>query len=163
MRKAILALALALSIPLTASAQSYPPIDKYTPPLKNHQDLAQVVSDITLAAALTIDTIHSWKSEDPTKAFEMQALRTGVIVGASELAKFILHRTRPDGSDSKSMWSEHTALAASTINFSGKGPRLVFTIPLTFGTAGGRILGGKHFLSDTLVGAGVGMLGGLIR
>ena len=93
---------------------------------------------------------------DPARAFTRQAIRTGVVVGASELVKRLVHRERPDRSDALSFWSEHTALSFSALG----GPRWAIVVPLGVVTAEGRAGGAKHFLTDTIAGALVGGLAG---
>ena len=78
-------------------------------------------------------------------------LRTGIAVAVAELTKRVIHRTRPDGSDRKSFFSEHTAVAAVT---SGWRYGMAFTI----GTGYLRPAADKHFLTDVGFGAGVGAL-----
>ena len=121
-----------------------------------YQSQAAMVSNISVASSLALDTYQSWQSADRKHAFVRQAERTAVVLGVSELVKRLTHRTRPDGSDNLSFFSEHTAFAASALT----GPRLAFTLPLTIGTGYLRIAADKHYLTDTLVGAVVGGLAG---
>ncbi len=58
------------------------------------------------------------------------------------------------------------ALPSSTgkVGFSTVGSsRLAFSLPLAIGTGGLRVAAGKHWVSDVLVGAGVGLLTSRIR
>jgi membrane-associated phospholipid phosphatase len=122
----------------------------------SHRSAAATVSNLTVASSLTLDTWTSWQSADRKHAFVKQAERTAVILGVSEAVKRLVHRTRLDGSDNLSFYSEHTAFAASAMG----GPRLAFTLPLTFGTGYLRVAADKHYVTDTLVGAVVGGLAG---
>jgi membrane-associated phospholipid phosphatase len=130
------------------------PIDKFTPALTTpwNRQIANIASDVTVAASIALDTWDSWKSQDGKRAFTKQAERTAIILSVTELTKRLVHRERPDQSDRLSFYSEHTAFAASAIG----GQHCGVSIPLTFGTGAGRILAGRHYLTDTLVGAVVG-------
>ncbi len=114
---------------------------------------ADILSDVTLGVSLGVDTWDSFHCVDKKHCFVKQAERTAVNIGAAELVKRIIHRDRPDMSDNMSFYSEHTALTAM-------GPRLVFTLPLTFGTGYLRMAANKHYFTDVVVGAGVGLLTG---
>lgn len=115
--------------------------------------VANTISYITVGVNIGLDTVHSFKSEDRKKAFIKQGLRLGSTIGESELLKFLIHETRPDGSDSKSFPSEHTAISSSSQGWNYK-----FGVTLTIGTASGRIVAKKHNWWDTLAGAGIGMM-----
>ena len=117
---------------------------------------AEWSSDLTVAASLAADTWYSWKSPNRRAAFTCQGLRDGVIIGVTEVVKRLVHRTRPNGSDQLSFWSEHTALTASATGGYGIG----FVLPLSLGTAAGRIGGGDHWASDTIAGGAFGALVG---
>jgi membrane-associated phospholipid phosphatase len=140
---------------------------------------ADIASWATVSLAVALDTKASWDTSDRQRAFALQGARIGVTVIASELLKRWTHRTRPCamdttawytssnnfappcGSDApdKSFPSMHTALAFQTVG----GPRLAFSLPLAISTGGLRVLAGKHWLTDTLVGAGIGLATSRIR
>jgi membrane-associated phospholipid phosphatase len=85
----------------------------------------------------------------------LYGLRLGVTYGAAFAAKKLVHRERPcapldcgiDNPDF-SFYVGHTALAFSTLG----GPRLSVALPLAISTGGLRVAGGKHYLTDVLVG-----------
>jgi membrane-associated phospholipid phosphatase len=129
--------------------------DALVSPWPQQRQAANILSDVTVAADLALDTWASWRAPDRRQAFTKQAIRDGAILGVSELTKRLVHRTRPDGSDQLSFYSEHTAFAASAIG----GPRLAFVLPLTLSTGYLRIAADKHYLTDTIVGA---LVGGLV-
>lgn len=87
------------------------------------------------------------------------AAAIGITVAIAEVVKHVAHRTRPDGSDDKSFFSEHTALAAIPI---GLLPRSKTAVVLSFSVGVGRIAAQKHYASDVAVGAAVGWLAGRI-
>ncbi len=117
---------------------------------------AEWSSDITVAASLAADTWYSWRSPNRRAAFTCQAIRDGSIILVTELVKRLVHRTRPNGQDALSFFSEHTAFAASATGGYGIG----FVLPITVGTAAGRISGGDHWASDTVVGGAFGAMVG---
>lgn len=119
----------------------------------SHRAVADWISTGLVAGQIGADAVMSWRAVDRKHAFGCQALRLGVTIGAAELSKALVHRTRPDGSDQKSFFSEHTALAIAS-----SGWRVSVGIPIAFGAGYGRTAAGKHYLTDVLVGAGVGAL-----
>jgi membrane-associated phospholipid phosphatase len=124
-------------LPQHVSAQAISGLDTSIPawsPSERHT--AAVLSDITVTASIAFDAWKSWRAAH--------------------------HRKRPDGSDRKSFFSEHTAFAAAALGGSA-GREFAITIPLTVGTGYFRIAADKHYLTDTLAGAIVGGLAGLIR
>lgn len=145
---------LVLLLPAPCQAQAVAG-DALVSPWTTQRQTANILSDVTVAADLALDTWASWKAPDRRQAFTKQLIRDGSILGVSELTKRLVHRTRPDGSDQLSFYSEHTAFAASAIG----GPRIAFVLPLTLSTGYLRIAADKHYLTDTLVGA---LVGGLV-
>lgn len=95
--------------------------------------------------------------------------KTGIVTGAyavnfgtNYLAKVLIQRERPDGSNRHSHWSGHTStsfVGASVVCAQNKK-----LCPVAIGLAGSvgllRIGADKHWLSDVLVGAVVGMATG---
>lgn len=159
-----------LVIARSAGAQALP-IDSLTPPLPNAtaRTMADVASWATVIAAVALDakaTIGGCHSQDVCyRAVLFTGLRVGATYGAVFAAKQLVHRTRPcapacgiDNPDF-SFYSAHTALAFSAIG----GPRLAISLPLAVSTGGLRVAAGKHYLTDVLVGAGVGLATSKIR
>lgn len=144
-------MALAMLVPAAAGAQMLPT------PAERHA--AHVVSNVTVATSLALDTWRSLRSEDRTHALVYQGMRVAFVVGLSEAVKSLELSERPDHSDLKSFWSEHTALAFSGLG----GSRFYVSVPLAVSTGGLRIAAGRHRLLDVLVGAGVGALASRIR
>jgi hypothetical protein len=126
------------------------------------QEPANTISYVSVAANIGLDTYHSWKSEDRLDAFRKQAIRTGIVFGASEILKRVIHETRPDGSDNMSWPSEHSAFSCVSINV-GEGKRIAIEAPIAAVTMIGRVRANKHFWWDTLSGCGIGLAAGLIR
>jgi membrane-associated phospholipid phosphatase len=163
---------LLLCLPSPARAQAIA-IDKWTPalPTAGERRAADIASWGTVLTTLTLDGVQTWKAscEGPRDAcfaaLGKAGLRVGGTVLLSEVVKRVVHRARPCapacGIDSpySSTWSMHTALAFSALG----GPRLSIALPLAIGTGGLRVLGDKHWLSDVLLGAGVGALTSRIR
>lgn len=82
-----------------------------------------------------------------------EGLRVGATVAIAETVKHFFHRERPDASDQKSFFSEHTALACVG-GFSSK--REVIGAALCASTAYLRVAARRHWVSDVATGAGVG-------
>ena len=126
---------------------------------------ADVASWVTAGTLVALDTQTSWDCVDRAHCFAMQGIRTGVVYGVVLTAKFTLHRLRPCAPDcgidrpDTSFFSGHTALAFSTRG----GVRAAVYVPLALSTGGLRVAAGKHWISDTLVGAGVGYAASFIR
>lgn len=115
--------------------------------------MADWVSTALVGVNVGGETIQAFRAEDRKHALGCLALRNGIAIGASELAKLIVHRTRPDASNRHSFWSEHTALASVNSGWS-----VSVSLPIA-GSAGYlRTAANKHFLSDVTVGFGVGLL-----
>jgi len=87
----------------------------------------------------------------------MAGLTTGIIKSSTDV-------WRPDGSDNRSMPSSHTALAfvsATFLHEEYKDQSIWYSIAgYSIATASGvlRMLNNKHWMSDVLVGAGLGIL-----
>ena len=153
-------------IPATAFGQPLA-VDRITPQLPTSAErlAADIVSWATVATAVALDTKVSWDSADRGHAFRMQGARVLVTYAAVLTAKRLIGRTRPCapscGADNPnfSFFSGHTTLAFSTVG----GPRLAVSLPLAISTGGLRIAAGKHWLTDVLTGAGVGLLTSRLR
>lgn len=149
------------------------PVDRFTPPLPTvgERHAADVASWITAGAAVALDVHATWNTHCQSSWDECEAalvrsgLRVGVTYGAVFLIKALVHRERPCGIDCgiddryASFYSAHTALAFSTLG----GPRLAVSLPLAISTAGLRVAGGKHYLTDVLAGAAIGAVTSRIR
>lgn len=118
-----------------------------------NRPIADSISNWVVAANIGADTIKSWRSADRRDAFTCQAIRIGATLGAAELAKRVIHRRRPDGSDDKSFYSMHTALAMQA-----SGWRVQAGIPIAIGAGYFRMAADRHYLTDVAVGAAAGLL-----
>jgi membrane-associated phospholipid phosphatase len=134
-------------------------------PSASARQASDIMSWGTVLGNLTLDTVQSAQCADRVHCFKMQAIRDGVTLGAVVGVKALVHRLRPCAPDcgrddpDASFFSGHTAFAFSALG----GPRLSFALPLAIGTGGMRVTAGKHWLTDVLVGAGVGTLTSRIR
>lgn len=151
---------LAIALPSAVAAQGTS-LDKLTPalPTAGERRAASIASWVTVGTLIALDTRASWKSEDRSHALNMQAARLFATWTMASLAKGLANRERPDGSDRQSFYSMHTAMAFQTLG----GPRVAFALPVSVGTGGLRVAAGKHWLTDVLVGAGVGALTSRLR
>jgi len=118
-----------------------------------HRDVANVLSNVTLGSQVLLDAHQGWRAPNRWHAMRCQALRFGVALGAAELTKSLVHRTRPDGSDDRSFFSGHTATAASMSNWSAR-----IGVPIALGTGYLRMGANRHYGSDVAAGFGVGWL-----
>lgn len=120
---------------------------------QDHKKVADVASTVAVGVNIGAEMISSWKSSDRKSAFQCEFVRNGVLIGATELTKVLVHRTRPDGSDNKSFYSEHTALAVLN-----SGWKFQIGIPIAIGAGTGRVVAKKHYTTDVLAGAAAGFL-----
>jgi membrane-associated phospholipid phosphatase len=87
-----------------------------------------------------------------------------VSTGISELLKSLITKTRPDGTDAHSFPSGHTTIAFTNAavlqnEFQGTSPVFAYSGYAFAATTGVfRMLNNRHYLSDVLVGAGIGIL-----
>jgi membrane-associated phospholipid phosphatase len=104
----------------------------------------------TAGLDLTFDGIRSFRRD--SGCGRRFLYRTATTVAISEVTKRLVHRDRPDHSDNKSFFSEHTALA-----FSSTGLQFQLSVPLGSTTGLLRVLAAKHHPTDAVFGAGVGI------
>ena len=140
-------------------------LDRLTPALATPAErrAADIASWVTAGVVVGLDFRESWKGGKEERLTFVA--RVGAVYGMTFLLKEVTHRNRPcapecgvDRPDS-SFPSGHTAIVFSTVG----GPRLAVTVPLAISTGGLRIAAGKHWLTDTLAGAGIGLLASRIR
>ncbi len=113
-----------------------------------------------------LDSKASWDCQNRLHCYEFQGIRLGVTYGTVLLVKHLVHRQRPCapsdcGIDdpNASFYSAHTAGGFQTLG----GPSPAVVLPLAISTGSLRVAAGRHWISDTLVGAGVGFLTSKIR
>ncbi len=135
-----------LTFAAPASAEENPLKWRYTKP-------ADVISTGLVFGQIGLEAWSNFRAPDRRHALGCMALRNGLAIGATELTKALVHRTRPDASDRKSFFSEHTALASLN-----SGWRFQVSVPIAISTGYLRSAANKHFASDVIVGAGVGAL-----
>lgn len=140
-----------VAVLVAVCSNAVPAYAEDTPAWAKGRPIADWVSTGLDMTNVGVETWRNWQAPDRKKAFLNQGLRIGIAVGIAELTKHFVHRTRPDGSDNKSFFSEHTAIAAASKGFS-----LQVSIPLTMGVGYLRMAAAKHHPSDVGVGAAVG-------
>lgn len=134
---------LALAVPTQAqNAFAWP---------ESKRQIAETASNITVYTQLGLDTAHSWRSQDKSKAFSCQAIRLGIALSTTEILKRVIHKERPDGSDFKSFPSMHTAVAMASAGWDFR-----IGVPIAIGTGIFRMGANKHDIYDVLGGAGIG-------
>lgn len=116
--------------------------------------IAEIVSTGAVIGAVSWGAVEAWRAPDRRQAVTQLAVSQGLALAVSRLLKHTVRRERPCtacGAENSrhSMPSAHTAHAAAA-GTSGLG------ISLTVTVGAGRTLSRKHWLTDTLVGAGIG-------
>lgn len=114
---------------------------------------ADWISTGLVGLQLGADAVQAWRQPDRWTAVRCEALRIGVALAAAEVTKRVVARTRPDGSDARSFFSEHTDLATVAAGW-----RLDVGIPIALHAGYLRAAANKHYWSDIAVGAAVGAL-----
>lgn len=157
----IASIAFVVMLPSASFAQATG-FDRMTPPLPTagERKAADIASWVTVSTLLALDFTEALRDKDNrTHKIQMFAVRQFSTFVMASLAKGLTNRERPDGSNRMSFYSGHTATAFSTLG----GPRVAIAIPFAVSTGGLRIAAGKHYLTDVLVGAGVGALTSRLR
>lgn len=116
-----------------------------------HDKLVDVTSTVLVGVSLFVPCFENrdLSATDTVTCLRQQAVRVGIGVLAAELTKRLVSRQRPDGSDAKSFYSEHTELAClSTIRTRW------FAVCPAVGVM--RVMADKHWSTDTMVGAAAG-------
>lgn len=119
----------------------------------SHRSLAQAISTAAVGVNLGAETWHAWHEPDRKHALICEAVRNGITIGAAEVVKRVTNRTRPDGSNDLSFYSEHTALASVNAGW-----RINVAVPLAIGAGYFRAAAARHYLTDIAVGGAAGYL-----
>lgn len=140
MRAIIALFALMISMPVAAEPTPLRlPVDA--------RPVAARVSDASMMAVTAMRTYDAWHDGDRKHAFLEMGCEAALTLGPIEVLKRTVHRTRPDGSDNNSLPSGHTGYAMAMGGWQ-------WAVPV----AALRQMAWKHYLTDTLVGAGIGWL-----
>lgn len=105
------------------------------------------------------------RSDNYWETASAHALSYGIGMGMTYAVKFTVKRERPDGSDRRSFPSGHTmaAFAGATILDAEYGGDYPWLSALGYGvaiaTGVGRIYNNKHYATDVIAGAGMGIVG----
>jgi len=145
-----------LMVLLSGAAYAQPSIDKSVRNSlawdKDNQRKADIISTVLVATSLAVPcTVKDMRADSRWTCLENEGIRVGISIAAAELVKHFVHRTRPNGSDNKSFYSEHTTIAcAATLH----------TKAWEFCPAVGylRVAANKHWVSDVGTGAAAGAL-----
>lgn len=152
--------ALVLSaLPRTARAQAVfldPPNPPASASVRRTMD---VLSTVVAGATVGWATWEAARSADPKGALLKLSVREGITVGVSTAVKKLVGRTRPDGSDAQSFFSEHTAITATAICSI---PDRKIGVGATVLVGAGRVFAWKHFVTDVLTGGLVGSVVGCL-
>lgn len=128
-----------------------------------HNKIAGVLSDIGQISLVVAPFVYAVKQPDKWKRIAVTGTAFFANTGMTQLVQKIIGRTRPDKSDNNSFFSGHTSTA-----FTGAGllclqaERWMCASGLGVAAMTGylRIAADKHWLSDVVVGAGVGFVNG---
>jgi membrane-associated phospholipid phosphatase len=143
-----IAILLLLAAPATAGERT--PF-LWTPP---RRPAANGISWGTAIGSVALDTVRSFKSDHRKTALLEQACGLGLAGVAMRTTKHFVDRPRPDGSDHRSFYSGHTTYSAVSTR---RGFGFGISFLLTVDTAFFRQAAGKHYPSDTIVGALAGV------
>lgn len=143
---AVLVLLVSLATPAPARAQEAVPAWP-----AGGRAAADWISTGAVAAQVGVDLWRSYQSPDRKHLLAREAKRIAFTVALAEVTKHFVHRTRPDGSDRHSFYSEHTALAIAAGGWS-----VSVSVPISTSVAYLRMAANKHFPTDVLVGTAAG-------
>lgn len=126
------------------------------------------LDDIVQYIPATLSLFSGQLGLKPQHSFKSRLILSAISYGAMGITVNILKRTiqeeRPDGSGNNSFPSGHAAFAFTGAELfhqelKNSHPILSYAaFPLAIGVSTYRLLNNKHYLSDVLVGAGIGML-----
>lgn len=119
----------------------------------SHREAAARISDVLVYTNMGAEAWKNFKADDRKRALGCQALREAVSIGITEIVKRSVNRNRPDLSDHRSFFSGHATQAAVNTGWNFK-----ISIPIALGVTYLRPAANKHYVSDVVVGAGVGFL-----
>lgn len=130
----------------------------YHRPFENYMQYAPAAVMLGMKA-FGVESRSSW-----SRMLTSDALSTVIMAGVVESLKHSTHVTRPDGTDNRSFPSGHTATAFMTATMLTKeyGHVSPWIGVGAYGMASAsgvmRMVNNKHWLSDVLTGAGIGIL-----
>ena len=118
---------------------------------QTRQQSFDTASTIGVVGDLAFATWEASQQPNKRQAFVCEGVRVGAAIGLAELTKALVHEWRPDHSDQKSFYSEHTTIAAAAPMSLG------WSVGFSIGVGAGRVLAEKHHVWDVGVGMGVGL------
>ena len=140
-------------LPAVASAQ--PAVDRAVRDRlawsESRRGTADKLSTLLVSVALTHPCLlqHPEDGQSRKDCLFQQGKRVGAAIAFAELSKRLIARARPDGSDDKSFFSEHTAIACAATATKK-------TWPICAAAAYLRVAAHKHWFTDVLTGAALG-------
>lgn len=153
--------ALSLVILLAVAAPAQAEV-RWQLPSEGGRKAADIASWGTLFANIGLETYDAWKCEgrDRKSCLLSEALKLGTTAVTVFIGKSSYHRARPCAPDcgntqaNTSFPSGHSAMAWQAV---GGGPHVGVNISLAGATSALRVLAGKHYPTDVLAGAGIGL------
>lgn len=137
--------------PYRVQAQTVTALPAGTP-----RTIADYVSTIDVSAIVALDAGHALLVGRDTGhvwiAVGCEVLKFGTANGSALVLKYFIHETRPDGSDTQSFPSEHTANA-----FAATGWNMSISIPLAMAAGELRTAANRHWWRDVGAGALLGL------
>ena len=116
------------------------------------RQVAQLVSDGTVGAAVALDTWAAWHAKDRTRALVCEGVKDATVGAVGLLGQHYITSPRPDGTGN-GMPSLHSMFAGATIASSD---HWWANALLTAATEAGRYFGGRHTFKQVLVGGVLG-------
>lgn len=136
--------------------------DQYTPHFHSSADDYLRFLPAAVMLGMKVGGVESRSSWG--RMLTSDALSTAIMATAVVSLKNIFHETRPDGSDHESFPSGHSAVAFMTATMLTKeyghlSPWIgIGAYTLATGTATMRLANNKHWFSDVMAGAGIGII-----
>lgn len=133
---------------------------------KNYSSFKTKIDDYTVfvpaAMVYGLDLLNIKSTNDPLNQTILFAKTSFVTMAIVYGLKYTTNVTRPDGSDNQSFPSAHTAMAfayATVLDKEFKNTWIsIAGYSVATATGAMRILNDKHWFSDVMVGAGIGLL-----
>lgn len=154
MKTVMITLAALVLLSTAASAEV-----RWALPNETAQKVAAGASWVTLGADVALQTYDSFQCPDRTACILGQVLKIGVAFGSVYAIKQAGHRKRPCAPDcgaenpDDSFPSGHATLAFQAVG----GNHMKTKLALAIATAIERVLADKHYPTDVLAGAGLGL------
>lgn len=128
---------------------------------EENRPTANFLSDIGLYSLIGTAVVYA-STEYSLKHGLAATATLGVNAGINQLVKYQVGRERPDGSDNLSFYSGHTSNSFAASGILCLASKKICPYGLALATSVGllRVSANKHWLSDVLIGGGIGYVNG---